>query len=465
MPAGTAAASIHAERVRSGRRLVVLDDDPTGSQTVHDVEIVTVFERAEYAAALAEPGSVCFVLTNTRGMPEADAVALNERVAADVFALVRELSAPIDVVSRGDSTLRGHVMAETAAIDRARSAALGAGYDGVLFAPAFFEAGRETEDDIHWLVGPEGRTPAGESEFARDATFGYRSSDLREFVAEVSGGAVPGGVVHSLALADIRSGPERVAEVLEGVRDGAFVVVNGTSYDDFTTVALGLLRAEAAGKSFLHRTGPSFVRALAGIDGTDPVGPAQIWPEGRGPGYGLVAVGSHVGRSSEQLEQLRAAGGFIEVELDVPTLVGGGERARDHFSDIRARMAAGLARSDVLLSTSRALVTGSDGGSSLAISVGVSHAVADLVRDVLDAHPAWIVAKGGITSHEIAVRGLGLRRAEVVGQFGRGIVSLFRPIAAEPRAIGIPYVVFPGNVGGPEMLATVVRMLRGEERR
>ena len=90
----------------AGRRIAVLDDDPTGSQTVHDVAVVTVFDPDEIAAGLDGPGSTCFILTNTRSMDETDAVALNTRVGRTVFELSRRLDAPVEVISRSDSTLR-----------------------------------------------------------------------------------------------------------------------------------------------------------------------------------------------------------------------------------------------------------------------------------------------------------------------------------------------------------------------
>ena len=138
---------IRAANVAAGRRIAALDDDPTGSQTVHDVSVVTVFEDAEYAAGLAEPGSTCFVLTNTRSLPEDAAVELTTRVAGSLFTLGQSLDAPMEVVSRSDSTLRGHVLAEMRAIDAARRRVTGKGFDGVLLVPAYFEAGRFTVYD------------------------------------------------------------------------------------------------------------------------------------------------------------------------------------------------------------------------------------------------------------------------------------------------------------------------------
>ena len=159
--------------------------------------------------------------------------------------------------------------------------------------------------------GPEEMRPVGETEFARDAAFGYTASDLRDFVADKSGGTIGREEVGSIGLADIRlGGPQRVRELLAGVRDGSWAVVNATEYSDLDTVAAGVLMAERAGASFLFRTGPSFVRALAGMGPRAPLRGVDIWPAGRPRpgGHGLVVVGSHVGQTSRQLAALRARG-------------------------------------------------------------------------------------------------------------------------------------------------------------
>ncbi|HEY4792381.1 MAG TPA: four-carbon acid sugar kinase family protein, partial [Actinomycetes bacterium] len=333
----------------AGRRIAVLDDDPTGSQTVHDVDVVTVFEPDEIAAGLSSVGSTCFFLTNTRSLSEADAVELNTRIGRMLFDLATRLDAPIDVVSRSDSTLRGHVIAEVRALDAVRHQATGRGYDGVLLVPAYFEAGRFTAGNVHWARVGADVLPASETEFARDATFGYAASDLREFVAEKSDGTVEPGDVLSITLDDIRrGGPQRVAELLAGVTGGGFVVVNAVEYADLDVVVLGLLEAAAAGRSFLYRSGPSFVQSLAGLDPRDPLRASDIWPAGHPGGHGLVVVGSHVGLTTRQV---------------VST----------------------LGRSEVLLFTSRDLLRGRDASESLEISRRVSTAVTEVVRAALAA--------------------------------------------------------------------------------
>ena len=441
----------------------VLDDDPTGSQAVHDVQVVTVLDETAYEAALGET-STCFVLTNTRSLDQPTAAEVSSLAARGLITVAERLGKRIQLISRSDSTLRGHVMAEVAALQAVRREVLGRGYDGVLLVPAFLEAGRLTAADIHWArigPGPANLVPVGETEFARDPAFGYAASDLRGFVAEKSGGTIEPGDVASISLADIRlGGPSRVRELLVGIQHGTWVVVNATEYSDLDTVACGVLQAERAGTSFLFRTGPSFVRALTGQVPRAPLGDREIWPYGRRSGHGLIVAGSHTGRTNRQLATLHADGGTIDIELDVPAILSG---AGDVVAATARQVAEALGRSDVLLSTTRTVVAGSDGADSLAIARALSAALSRVVLGVLQAEPAWVIAKGGITSHDVALHGLGIRRAKVIGQLFPGLISVFSPIDAAPQAIGMPYVVFPGNVGDDGMLAQVVAMLNSSQ--
>ena len=440
----------------AGRRIAALDDDPTGSQCVHDVSVVTVLDKDEYAAALAEPGSTCFILTNTRSLPEVEAVALTQRAAADLYRVSQTLGAPMEIVTRGDSTLRGHIVGEVGAVAAARRAALGRGFDGVLVIPAFFEAGRFSVGDVHWAVVQGRPVAAGETEFAKDATFGYRSSNLREIIAERSGGTLHPADIASITLSDIREGGhERVTEILLAARDGRFIVVNATDYADLEIVTLGLVAALDAGRSFGYRVGPSFMRALAGVEPRSPLTAGVLVPRDRPLGHGLVVVGSHVGLTSRQVARAQAVRYLAEHELDVQLLVDPTQRDR-HVAEVARAVAESLAQADTLVATSRGLVTGADADASLAIARTVSTAVIEVVQAALQARPDWVIAKGGITSHDVAVRGLGITRATVLGQLFRGTVSVLLPVEAASDAVGVPYVVFPGNVGDDESLADAI---------
>lgn len=448
-------------RAADGLLLGVLDDDPTGSQAMHGVQVVTVLAEDAYQAALGGAAATCFVLTNTRSLDEPAAVQLNTLAARGLIAVAGRRGTRIQLVSRSDSTLRGHVLAEVQALQAIRREVLGSGFDGVLLVPAFLEAGRLTAADIHWARIGRDLVAVGETEFARDATFGYAASDLRDFIAEKSRGAIGIHHVRSISLTDIRlGGPARIRELLADVHDGTWVIVNATEYSDLEAVALGVLLAERAGKSFLFRTGPSFVRALSGLEPRAPLRGAEIRPAGQRAAHGLIVVGSHTSQTSRQVAALRARGSTVDIELDVPSIVRG---AGGVLSATAQQVACALARSDVLLYTSRTFVPGRDGTTSLAIARSISAALSRIAGAALRARPGWVIAKGGITSHDVARHSLGIRRAEVTGQLFPGVISVFRPIDAAPGAVGVPYVVFAGNVGDDGTLAQVVAILNGEQ--
>ena len=438
------------------RRLLILDDDPTGSQCVAGIDVAFDLDPVIPVGVLAEPGSACFVLTNTRALDEAEAMALNRRVLAGVLD-GGVPAAGMHVVSRSDSTLRGHVIAEPMAIAD-ELGARGIDVDAIVLCPAMLEAGRFTEGDVHRATVDGEAVEVAETDFARDATFGYSTSDLRAFLEERSEGAVRAQDVLSLSLADIREGgTARVREVLAGARERTWVVVNATEYTDLEVVAEAMAGLEEEGRSFVTRCAPSFVRPLVGQHGAEVVGPDSITiPAGR-LAHGLVVVGSHVGLTTTQLRAVQERGTLAEVEIHVPSVLD--ERREQHLAAVAAQATATLRTSDCVVFTSRDLVRTDDPAESLAIARSVSDAVVEVVRRVRAAKPAWVVAKGGITSHEVAENGLGIRRARVEGQFWPGQVSLFSAQEAPDEVMGAPYVVFPGNVGGEQALADVVDVL------
>ena len=196
---------------------------------------------------------------------------MNRRIATDLHDVAAALGQPLQLVSRSDSTLRGHVMAEVDALS-ATVAQRDRPVDAVLFAPAFIEAGRVTVGDVHWSRVAGEWIPVGETEFAQDATFGYHSSNLRDFVAEVSGGRITRDEVLSISLDDIRvGGPDHVRALIASARGGAFVVVNALDYADLECVARAAFECRDAGQSLIFRVGPSMVRALDGQDPLDPL--------------------------------------------------------------------------------------------------------------------------------------------------------------------------------------------------
>lgn len=451
----TLEATVRAAVAASGQTVVALDDDPTGVQTVHDVAVLADWEPATLAAEFARAPGLFFILTNSRSLDTERAAAMNHEIGQRLRDVSATAGRGFAVVSRSDSTLRGHYPAETDAL----AAALG-GVDGVLICPAFFEGGRVTVDDTHFLVDGDRVVPVVDTEFAQDATFGYRARTVPAWVEEKTGGAVPASAVVSITLEDVRiGGVERVAAVLGAVAGGRPVVLNVVDYADLWTVVLGILAAEASGKRFLYRTGASFVRARAGISARPLLTRADLLPEGPGASApGLVVVGSHVRRSSEQLERLLPLRGVAPIELQVRQLLAG-DAAQQHEIE-RAALAVNEAimKGDTAVLYTSRQIERPRGWQELDVARVVSGALVQVVQR-LRVRPAFAIGKGGITSSDVGTRGFGAQRAEVLGQVRPG-VPVWR-LGPESRFPGLSYVVFPGNVGSPDTLRDIVAELGG----
>ncbi|GIX47560.1 MAG: hypothetical protein KatS3mg131_1771 [Candidatus Tectimicrobiota bacterium] len=445
-PAIRAALEARAEKV------VVLDDDPTGTQTVHGVPVLTAWPVAALAAELANSLPAVYLLTNSRSLPLAAAQACNAEIGRALCQAARQTGRRFVVVSRSDSTLRGHFPGEVEAL----AAALETPFDAWLLVPFFEEGGRYTLGDVHYVAEGETLVPAAATEFARDAAFGYRTSHLPRWVEEKTGGRIPAAAVASVSLEDLRrGGPSQVTARLLALAGGRVCVVNALCRRDLEVFVQGLLAAEAQGKRFLYRTAASFVPVRAGIPPQALLPPAALTAAG---GHGsLTLVGSHVPRTTSQLAQLLAEPGVVALELPVAALLS--ERERDRVvADTARQVNVALRRgADVVVFTSREVVTGREAADSLAIAQRVSAGLVAVVQ-ALDVRPRYLLAKGGITASDIATRGLGVRRAMVLGQILPGVPVW--QLGEETRFPGLAYVVFPGNVGGPEALRTLVAACR-----
>jgi uncharacterized protein YgbK (DUF1537 family) len=457
------AASVSDSDAGVSRILIVLDDDPTGTQSVSDVPVLTQWDPADFRWALALGAPAVYVLTNTRSLDPDHAAARNREVVTN--ALIAADGAELGFVSRSDSTLRGHYPLEPDVIADVLEGALGVAIDGIVIVPAFPDADRVTIGGVHYVRVKDGvLQPIAETEFAQDATFGFISSDLADYVQEKSHGATPSGSVVKLDLTVIRTGMTAIADALDHVAGRTAIVADIVTENDLRALSLGLSEAERRGKHFVYRVGPPFVRARIGQMEKQPLTAGEVFHElptvDRG---GLIVVGSHVGLTTRQLARLtKHRPTALSVELDVASLLDG-SRTDAVIDDAVDRITQSLVDTDVIVHTSRRLIKSSDPAESLRIARTVSEALGAVVQRVLArTPPRFVIAKGGITSSDIATFGLGIRRAMVKGPLLPGIVSLWQP--AEGPAKGIPFVVFAGNVGDDDSLLQVVDVLSASRR-
>ncbi len=433
-----------------GTALVVFDDDPTGTQTVRNALVVTGWDQSTMSEIANRPGDLSFVLTNSRSLPEPDAVRISHQIASRLRHACDEMSLSVSLVSRSDSTLRGHYPAEVDSL----ASEFGQPDAKILFAPYFGDAGRLTIRGTHYIRSSGRLQPVGASEFARDPVFGYRSSRIRDWLAERGGGRVR--PVAELDLETIRSGgPEGVRDLLVATPPASVIIVNAVAERDIEVVAAAAAQAERQGEMVIARTAASYVRARAG----QPVHPLLDAAELGFDGPGLVVFGSHTDVSNKQFEFLMAFNKPDIAAFEIP--IGSVLPTLDH--DRLSQLSGCLTRH---IRSGRMAVLVTDRESHLEDSLAAqlqsarrfSDALVAVVK-ALDVSPGWILAKGGITSSDLATKALSVRRARVRGQVLPG-VSLW-DLGGEGRFPGMPYVVFPGNVGDAEDVARVVKLLAG----
>ncbi|KAL4940367.1 hypothetical protein BDV06DRAFT_230356 [Aspergillus oleicola] len=452
------------------RRLVVLDDDPTGTQTCHDISVLTVWDIPTLIAEFRTHSAGFFILTNSRALPPSEAETLIREICSNVLQAALDTGLnrdSLDIVLRGDSTLRGHFPLE---VDIAQSVFVGPDDSSAsnatmqtptwVLAPFFYQGGRFTINDVHYVAEGENLVPAGETQFARDATFGYKSSSLRDYVLEKAPGRFKPEEIHSISLEDIRvGGPEGVRDRLLsfGIGSGGVVIANAAAEGDMHVFVAGLLLAEAQGARYIYRTGAAFVSTRLGISPIPPITASDLsLPHPRETG-GLILAGSYVPKTTAQLKVLTETRGsdLDLIEMGVEDLIASPESAADVIENVIKEAEGKLSRGrDTLVMTSRTLITGGDELSSLAIGSRVAKALVRVLEGI-EVRPRYIIAKGGITSSDAATKGLRMKRALIVGQAAAG-VPLWRCDEPTSRHRGVPFVVFPGNVGGESTLCDLV---------
>ncbi|WP_461128271.1 four-carbon acid sugar kinase family protein [Spirosoma aerophilum] len=442
---------IHEEFSESGKTIIVLDDDPTGTQTSYDVTVLTTWDVSLMADELKKKPAVLFILTNSRSLTEQKAVDLALEIGANLKQAVAIAQREIVVISRSDSTLRGHFPAEVDAIAQSMDMIEAV----VVLVPAFIEGGRITVDDVHYLIENQELVPVSETPFARDLVFGYKNANLKAWVDEKTKGRVRASEVQSISIDDIRvGGPKAVCDTLKAMKDGAVCIVNAVSYRDLEVVVMGLLAAEKGGKKFLYRSSATLVPLRIGVESGKPYIPE---PEKEPSSTGaLVIVGSYVPKTTSQLTWLLQSGKYLSIEIQVGMLlnsVDANSLAETISKQTDEWLAAGK---DVVIYTSRHLEVGRDEASNLAINAQVSEFLVTIVKN-LKIRPRFMVAKGGITSSDLASKGLSAERAHVLGPILAG-VPVWR-MDEKSKFPGIRYVVFPGNVGSETALEEVCRAL------
>ena len=439
-------------------KFVVLDDDPTGVQTVHDISVYTDWTVESMKKGLADSNKVFYVLTNSRGMTEAETTKIHREILQAVSQAAKEEDRRYLFISRSDSTLRGHYPLETCLLKDGMEKD-GRKIDGEVLFPFFKEGGRFTIDNIHYVKYGEELVPAAQTEFAKDRTFGYTHSSIPAYIEEKTKGQYRAEDVICISLEDIRNKDfDKMTEQLLKVNGFNKICVNAIDYCDAKVFCIALYRAMEMGKNFMFRTAAGFVKAVGGITDRPLLTRKEMVVKETENG-GIVVVGSHTAKTTAQLEELLKLEYVVPVEFKSSTVLQG-EAAFDREVERCVAEEEKIIRSGrtAVCFTERTLLTVENDTkeSALLRSVKISDGVQRLVGN-LSITPAFVIAKGGITSSDVGTKALQVKCANVLGQIRPGI-----PVwktGVESRFPQTPYVIFPGNVGEDRTLREAVEVL------
>jgi uncharacterized protein YgbK (DUF1537 family) len=420
--------------------IIVLDDDPTGTQTVHNVPIITEWTELAIKKEFDNRTPFFFILTNSRALIAEEANKLGIEIGQNIAKLQQNCW----ILSRGDSTLRGHFPNEIEAL--AKGLAWDDDYLMVLI-PAFFEGNRFTKNDVHYWVEKDKWIPVGETPFAQDKTFGYKSSDLKAWVEEKTKGKIKASSVVSITLDDLEKGDEK--SILDKINKASkILIVNALNYNHLHVFSK-IIKQSA--RNIIFRTSASFVAVFGDIEKKPLLENKDFQNENTQHG-GLIVVGSHVPKTTAQLNELLKTD-IQMIEVNVKILIGSGPKWFEYLTPFIFKIDNLLkAGKSVVLYTSRDVILGKDESDSLQKSLKVSNGLVWIIKQ-LGTRPRFLIAKGGITSSDLATKALRVKRAMLLGQIEAGIPVW--QLGSETKFPNMPYIVFPGNVGSDNSLRNI----------
>ena len=440
------------------KKVIVLDDDPTGIQTVHDVDVYTDWTKESLKNGLSSPEKLFFVLTNSRSFSAQKTTQVHTEIAENAAEAGKETDAKFLMISRGDSTLRGHYPLETQILKNTLESKLGLQFDGEVLCPFFKEGGRFTVKGVHYVTEKDTLIPAGMTEFAKDKTFGYKSSDLTEYVEEKTEGKYKKQDCITISLEELNAlDVQGIKEKLMAAKEMAKIIVNAVSYADLKVFCAALVLAMKDGKRYMARTAAAFTKVMGRISDQPLLGRTQL--EGETKNGGIVLIGSHVKKTTDQLNCLKELDGqadFMEFQVNAVFEENGLEKEVERT--VKAAEEKILSGRTVVIYTSRQLLAPENmtPEEKLQISVKISNAVTSIIGK-LSVKPKFIIAKGGITSSDVGTKALQVKKARVMGQVKKGIPVWMT--GKESKFPGMPYIIFPGNVGEVSTLKEIVEEL------
>lgn len=430
---------------------IVIDDDPTGNQTVYDIPLLTNWDVKTLASEM-EHSPTFFLLTNSRSLSAEKSTQTYETIGSNIREASKISGKDYVIISRSDSTLRGHFPVEPETLKSKLNL-----NDAIkVFIPVMFEGNRVTVNNTHYIREEGQLIPVSDTPFAQDHSFKYSKSNLKEYIEEKSKGSIKSSDVYSFSLSTIRNEKTEVlSNTIFKIPPNHYCVFDSLSYSDLDKVAQALLLAEKSGKKIIYRTSSSFVPSYIGLKPMGLIDVDKLLSSKTNHG-GLTIVGSYVKKSSEQLKKaLSLFDSNTIIEVDINRILG--NSSSEYLNSLIRKIDKNINTGEnIIVYTSRTLVTGKDISATINIASTVSNALVYMINS-LSVKPKYLIAKGGITSHDLATKGLEMKRSKVIGQIAPGIPVW--EMGENTKFPKLPYIVFPGNVGNKNSLKNIIQKL------
>ena len=447
-------------------KIVVIDDDPTGSQSVYGCPLLLSWDQDILTKGIRSPSSLLFVLANTRSMSPQMAETTTRDICQSIQKSINNTDLNFDdvlFISRGDSTLRGHGVLEPTIL----SQELGP-FDATFHVPAFFEGGRTTVNGVHFLNG----SPVHLSNFASDQIFGYSTSYLPDWLEEKSKGEILSQSVFRVTIEQLQDaiksdkGMKELCVFLKALSRNVSVVVDAEDSSHLEVFAKAVIQLMGE-KRFLFRSAASLISAFAQLPKNSyiPSSLASLRLKDQCSIYkpGLIVVGSHVQLADQQLAVLLKNKNCEGVELPVYKIsrVLDGSLPDVLLKDLENRWFMQLkkilqAYKTPVLYTSRGEVSFPSVAKRMFFGLQLAELMARLTTH-LCYDLGYVIIKGGITTQILLQKGLGLGIVELKGQLLPGL-SVICPYSNEN--IGqLPILTFPGNLGDSRTLLNAWQLM------
>ncbi len=445
-------------------KIIIFDDDPTGSQTVYGCPLLLNWDEQTLEQAFAKSSPLIFILANTRSLSSVLAVKKTREICLSIKKFFLRQGYSKDdyfYISRGDSTLRGHGVLEPAIL----AEELGP-FHATFHIPAFLEGGRTTENGIHYLNG----IPVHSTDFGSDNIFGFSTSDLAKWIEEKSFGKIQAENILHVEIQQLdmafnnKDGFKSLLRFLSQLENNISVVVDAKLPRHLETLAMAI-KLVSKEKRFLFRTAASFINSLSGLPPNPKNTTDLVSLKSKNNEFeykpGLIMVGSHVKLATDQLEVLLKDNSCEGLEIQVSKLadIFTLEDCQQAILELEDNLLSKI--DDILdmkkipvLYTTREEMKFSSYYKRMNFGLELAEFMAILVRKITH-KLGYIISKGGITTQLLLQKGLCFKQVDLKGQILPGLSI----VTSNSDQYDLPVVTFPGNLGNEKTLLESFRLM------